>query len=259
MQVPSSFDLSDVVDEVEWCDEVDSTSTYLTDHYRGGSMAVLSWNQTGGRGRLGREWISPRGKSLALSVALWPEVVPENLTSEWLGALSLVTAATLANALRPHLDELVKIKWPNDVMISGEKVAGILGEIPEPGLVIVGLGINVSLNSEELPTERATSLSLHGFDVAAIGKVVTAFLRHLRQALTQSRDGLSREMRAWLTEHVETLGSRVRVDFPGGASREGTALSLDPSGRLVVAFDGSDSPEVIDSADVWHLRPAQSN
>ena len=259
MQAPSRFDLTDVVDEVEWCEDVDSTSTFLSQHYHGTSKAVLSWNQNGGRGRLGREWVSSPGKSLAISVALWPEVVPKNLTSEWLGALSLVTAATLADALRPHLDEPVRIKWPNDVLVSGKKVAGILGEIPQQGLVIIGVGLNVSLNSDELPTDRATSLSLHGFDPGGIGKVVASFLRHLRQALKGSHEGLSREKLAWLSEQMETLGSRVRVDFPSNESREGTAYSLDPSGRLVVAFDGLDKPETIDSADVWHLRPAQAH
>jgi BirA family biotin operon repressor/biotin-[acetyl-CoA-carboxylase] ligase len=80
----------------------------------------------------------------------------------------------------------------------------------------------------------------------------------LRQALEVSRGGLSVEMLAWLSEQVETLGRRVRVDFPGGNSREGTALSLDQSGRLSVQFDGSKSPDLIDAADVWHLRQAQA-
>ena len=253
-----SFDLTGVVDEVMWCDEVDSTSTFLVQKFSGQSIAVLSWNQTGGRGRLGREWISPAGKSLALSVGLWPEVLPDVLSSEWLGALSLISAATLADALRPHISEPVRIKWPNDVMISGKKVAGILGEIPSPGLVIVGVGLNVSLSEEELPTENATSLSLHVVGTNSVDQVVRTFLIHLRQALEVSRGGLSVEMLAWLSEQVETLGRRVRVDFPGGNSREGTALSLDRSGRLSVQFDGSKSPDLIDSADVWHLRPAQA-
>jgi BirA family biotin operon repressor/biotin-[acetyl-CoA-carboxylase] ligase len=253
-----SFDLAQVVDEVVWCDEVDSTSTFLAQKFSGRSIAVLSWNQTGGRGRLGREWASPEGKSLAMSVGLWPEVVPSVMSTEWLGALSLISAASLADALRPLLSEPVRIKWPNDVMISGKKVAGILGEIPSPGLVIVGVGVNVSLGADELPTENATSLGLHGVDADSVGQVMNTFLIHLRQALDVSRDGLSREMLAWLSEQVETLGRRVRVDFPGGTSREGTALSLDPSGRLAVQFDGSKSPDLIDAADVWHLRPAQA-
>jgi BirA family biotin operon repressor/biotin-[acetyl-CoA-carboxylase] ligase len=255
---PSSFDLSPIVDDVLWCDEIDSTSTFLVRQSLGNSIAVLSWNQTGGRGRLGREWISPAGKSLAMSVGLWPEVLPGVLSTEWLGALSLISAATLADALRPHLSEPIRIKWPNDVMISGKKVAGILGEIPLPGLVIVGVGLNVSLSEDELPTENATSLGLHGMDANSVDQVVRTFLIHLRQALEMSRDGLSHEMLAWLSEQVETLGSRVRVDFPGGNSWEGTALSLDRSGRLKVQFDGSDQPDLIDSADVWHLRPAQA-
>lgn len=254
-----SFDLTGVVDEVIWCDEVDSTSTFLANEYSGTSIAVLSWNQTGGRGRLGREWISAEGKSLAMSVGLWPEVLPGVLSAEWLGGLSLMSAATLADALRPHLSEPVRIKWPNDVMISGKKVAGILGEIPSPGLVIVGVGLNVSLSEEELPTENATSLGLHGVDTKSVDQVMRTFLIHLRQALEVSRGGLSREMLAWLSEQVETLGSRVRVDFPGGHSREGTALSLDRSGRLKVQFDGSEQPDLIDSADVWLLRPAQAS
>ena len=253
-----SFDLSQVVDEVVWCDEVDSTSTFLAQKSSGRSIAVLSWNQTGGRGRLGREWVSPEGKALAMSVGLWPEVVPSEFSTQWLGALSLISAATLADALRPHLSEPVRIKWPNDVMISGKKVAGILGEIPSPGLVIVGVGLNVSMNGDELPTANATSLGLHGFDTSSVGQVMKTFLIHLRQALEVSRDGLSREMLAWISEQVETLGSRVRVDFPGGNSREGTALSLDRSGRLSVRFDGSEQPDLIDAADVWHLRPAQA-
>ena len=258
MTKSESFDLSHVVDEVVWAGEVDSTSTLVSQKFSGKSIAVLSWNQTGGRGRLGREWISPAGKSLAMSVGLWPEVLPDVISTEWLGALSLISAATLADALRPHLSEPVRIKWPNDVMISGKKVSGILGEIPKPGLVIVGVGLNVSLSEEELPTENATSLSLHGVDTTSVDQVVRIFLIHLRQALEVSRAGLSREMLAWLSEQVETLGRRVRVDFPGGNSREGTALSLDQSGRLNVQFDGAESPVVIDSADVWHLRPAQA-
>ena len=254
----SLFDLSQVVDEVVWCDEVESTSTFLAQKFSGKSISVLSWNQTGGRGRLGREWISPAGKSLALSVGLWPEVLPDVLSTEWLGALSLISAASLADALRPHISKPVRIKWPNDVMISGKKVAGILGEIPSPGLVIVGVGLNVSLSDDELPTENATSLGLHGVDTDSVGQVARTFLIHLRQALEVSRGGLSVEMLAWLSEQVETLGRRVRVDFPGGNSREGTALSLDRSGRLNVQFDGSKSPDLIDSADIWHLRPAQA-
>jgi BirA family biotin operon repressor/biotin-[acetyl-CoA-carboxylase] ligase len=255
---PSPFDLSHVVDDVVWCDEVDSTSTFLSQQFSGTSIAVLSWNQTGGRGRLGREWVSPEGKSLAMSVGLWPEVLPAELSTEWLGALSLISAATFADAFRPHLPEPVRIKWPNDVMISGKKVAGILGEIPSPGLVIVGVGLNVSLGADELPTENATSLGLHGFDSGALEQVITTFFSQLRKTLEASRNGLSREMLAWLSEQVETVGNRVRVDFPGGNSREGTALSLDPSGRLNVQFDDAESPDLIHAADVWHLRPAQA-
>jgi len=255
---PPQFALTGVVDGVVWREEVTSTSTYLSQNLSGGSQAVLSWNQTGGRGRLGRDWVSPAGGSLAMSVALWPEVVPGELSAEWLGRVSLIAGATLADAIRPHLNEPVRLKWPNDVLVSGKKVAGILGEIPTQGLVVVGVGINVSLTRDQLPTEHSTSLGLHGFQIASLEKVITTFLQSFCGALEQSRQGLSGERHAWLSEQLETLGSRVRVEYPSGEAREGIARSLDYSGRLLVDFDGSSAPKLVDSADVWHLRPAHS-
>lgn len=252
------FSLEPLVDETLWLDEVESTNTFLSDRDLKGSAVALSWHQTGGRGRLGREWVSPGGGSLALSVALWPELVPQPLTAEWLGALAIVTGASLADAIRPHVTEPVRLKWPNDVLIAGKKVAGILGEVSGDGRVVVGVGVNVSLTHDQLPTDLATSLTLHEFDPARdLEHVIVAFLRELRGALRGLESGLSREKRAWVAEQCDTLGRKVRVEFPGGLTRHGKALDIDSAGRLLVHFDDNNVVEPIDAADVIHLRPAR--
>ena len=255
MSAEGQFALDSVVEKTMWLDEVDSTNAYLIGQNTNDSAILLSWNQTQGRGRLGREWVSPEGGSLALSVAIWPEIVPQSLTPEWLGAVSLVTGASLADALRPHLATPVRVKWPNDVLVGGKKVAGVLGEVTSDSRVIVGVGLNVLLTESQLPTPLSTSLALHGFR-ANLETVVSAFLRELRVSLTGLEGGLSREKRAWVSEQCDTIGSEVRVELPGGVSRLGRATELDYAGRLLVHFSDTDTVETVDAADVIHLRPA---
>jgi len=257
VSVPPLFILDSLVDETLWLDEVESTNSFLAHRATAGSALALSWNQTAGRGRLGRKWVSPSGGSLALSVALWPELVPKPVTPGWLGALSLVTGASLADAIRPYLSEPVRLKWPNDVLIAGKKVAGILGEVSTHGHVVVGAGLNVSLNQDELPTDAATSLTLHGFQPdSQLQQVISSFLGGLRETLGRLEGGLTREKRAWVAEQCDTVGREVRVEFPGGATRNGRAMDLDDAGRLLVHFHESNVVESVDAADVIHLRPA---
>jgi BirA family biotin operon repressor/biotin-[acetyl-CoA-carboxylase] ligase len=252
------FNLEPLVDETLWLDEVESTNTFLSDRHSTGSAVALSWNQTGGRGRLGREWVSPEGGSLALSVAVWPELVPRPLTPEWLGALALVTGASLADAIRPHVAEPVRLKWPNDVLVAGKKVAGSLGEVSADGRVVVGVGLNVSLTHDQLPTDLATSLTLHGFQPSVqLERVISAFVAELRDTLRGLEGGLTPEKRAWVAEQCDTLGRDVRVEFPGEITRNGTATDIDGAGRLLVHFDDSNVVESIDAADVIHLRPSR--
>ena len=257
MSLPPQFTLDSLVDETLWLDEVESTNSFLAERTNFGSALALSWNQTGGRGRLGREWVSPASGSLALSVALWPHLVPQPLTPEWLGSVSLLTGACLADAIRPHLAEPVRIKWPNDVLIGGKKVAGILGEVSGSGRVVMGVGLNVSLAEAELPTENATSLSLHSVrPLGQLERIIGAFLGELRHTLAGLDNGLSGERHAWVSEQCDTLGREVSVELPGGVARRGRAMQLDESGRLLVHFDDRGATEPVEAADVIHLRPA---
>jgi BirA family biotin operon repressor/biotin-[acetyl-CoA-carboxylase] ligase len=128
----------------------------LLDEASEGAIAVTD-EQTEGRGRLGRSWHAPAGTSLLFSILLVPPVPPERLAE-----LSLVAGAAVAEAIAAETGLAPTIKHPNDVLIGGRKVAGVLAEAAG-GRVVLGVGINLSQAAGELPPEvNATSLSLAG-------------------------------------------------------------------------------------------------
>lgn len=131
-----------------------STQRMLGPEHSEGALAVTE-EQTEGRGRLGRQWLSPRGVSVLCSLLLEPPV-----ETRLLPELSLVAGEACAEAIAAVTELEPEIKLPNDILIGGRKAAGILAEARE-GRVVLGLGINVNVPTEELPTEvdrPATSL-----------------------------------------------------------------------------------------------------
>jgi BirA family biotin operon repressor/biotin-[acetyl-CoA-carboxylase] ligase len=131
-----------------------STQRLLGDEHSEGAVAVTE-EQTEGRGRLGRRWLSPPGVGLLFSILLEPPVETPRLPE-----LSLVAGEACADAIATVAGLTPEIKLPNDVLISGRKVAGILAEARE-GRVVLGIGVNVNVLEEDLPTEvdlPATSL-----------------------------------------------------------------------------------------------------
>jgi BirA family biotin operon repressor/biotin-[acetyl-CoA-carboxylase] ligase len=166
---------------VERCE---STQRVLEDDAPVGAVAATD-EQTAGRGRLGRDWLAPAGSSVLASVVLHPDVPTENLAE-----LSLVAGRACAQALAEVAQVVPTVKWPNDVLIDGRKVAGILAEARD-GRVLLGIGINVHQTAEQLP-ERvdhpATSLLLEAG-------------RHVQRAelLASLLDHLEREHDAWVS------------------------------------------------------------
>jgi BirA family biotin operon repressor/biotin-[acetyl-CoA-carboxylase] ligase len=121
-----------------------------------GAVAVTD-EQTEGRGRLGRSWKAPWGTSLLFSIVLVPTIPAERLAE-----LSLVAGRAVAEAISAETGLVPAIKHPNDVLIDGKKVAGVLAESAE-GRVVLGIGVNVSQTEDELPPGvNATSLRLSG-------------------------------------------------------------------------------------------------
>jgi BirA family transcriptional regulator, biotin operon repressor / biotin---[acetyl-CoA-carboxylase] ligase len=130
----------------------------LLDGAREGAVAATD-EQTEGRGRLGRAWHAPPGSSLLFSIVLEPDVPSERLPE-----LSIVAGAAVAEALAAQPGVATTVKHPNDVLIGGRKVAGILAEAAE-GRVVLGVGVNVTQSRGELPGDAvppATSLLLEG-------------------------------------------------------------------------------------------------
>jgi BirA family biotin operon repressor/biotin-[acetyl-CoA-carboxylase] ligase len=145
---------------------------------------VAAGEQTAGRGRLGRTWDAPAGTSLLCSVQLRPTVAPDRLPE-----LTSVVAHACAEAIKAVTGVDTKLKFPNDVLVGGRKVAGILAEARD-GRVVAGIGVNVNVAEEELPSglgTPATSL------LVETGREVDR-----AELLVELLDRLEQRYRAWL-------------------------------------------------------------
>jgi BirA family transcriptional regulator, biotin operon repressor / biotin---[acetyl-CoA-carboxylase] ligase len=203
-------------------------------------LVVLAERQTGGRGRLGRQWQSPARAGLAVSALLRPPV--PIVRYGWLPLLAGVALATVVRRLG-ELDAV--LKWPNDLLVEERKVAGILCEAAPDGSVVVGIGLNVTLAEQELPAPAATSLALAGSACTDRDPLLRALLRELAAGY-----------RAWCAAggDADACGTPVRVDLPDGTALTGTASDVDADARLTVVDVEGVSTSVA-AGDVVHLRP----
>lgn len=223
---------------VEVVPSVGSTNAVVADRIRAGEphgLVIVAEHQTDGRGRLDRSWTSPPRAALTFSVLLRPSLEPDQL-----GWVPLWGGLAVAQALREQAEVEATLKWPNDVLIGGRKVAGLLTELVN-GAVVLGIGLNVTTSQDELPHDLATSLLLAGATSTDREPLLKAILRVLAGALGD------RDTSAYRTL-CSTLGRQVRVELPGGRCVEGTAEAIDELGRLVV--DGT----AYAAGDVVHLR-----
>lgn len=217
-------------------------------------LAVLvTDNQTDGRGRLGRVWVAPPGRTLAISVLL----KPTGLAPGAYGWFPLLAGLAMSRAVGRLVPSPVAVKWPNDVLIGGRKVSGILAELL-PGMsgVVVGAGVNLTLTEEELPVATATSLTLAGAEHPDPDAVLVAYLTELsvlyREFLSAGGDAVRSALRDEVAEACETIGRAVRIELPGGQALLGTAVALDDEGRLIVESDAGLTAVAV--GDVTHLR-----
>ncbi|GGG12824.1 biotin--[acetyl-CoA-carboxylase] ligase [Rhodococcoides trifolii] len=218
--------------------------------------ALVADFQASARGRHLRPWSAPAGSQLAVSALFrFPGIDPAVL-----GWLPLLTGVAVVDVLRSVAEVDAELKWPNDVLIGGRKVAGILAEVAPGGpvpTVVVGIGLNVSMTADELPVPTATSLAIEKAAVLDRDTLVRSLLRTLGSAVDVWRDAgwdsnsLAEPYRA----RCGTLGRRVRVIMPGDNELIGTATDVDADGRIVVVPEGSDSaPVAVSAGDVTHLR-----
>jgi BirA family transcriptional regulator, biotin operon repressor / biotin---[acetyl-CoA-carboxylase] ligase len=235
-------------------------------------MVLVAERQTRGRGRQGRSWVSQPGTALIFSVLLRPVAVPP----PGRGWLPLLTGVALARALHEGTGVDVTLKWPNDVLAGGAKLAGILAE-QAGDAVVVGAGINVGTAQDDLPASHGdapapTSLALRGAAGIDREALLAGVLRELEHwylrwtaaatAATSAGTAMSGAaelsgadgsgLRAEYLRWCSTIGRDVRVQLPGGSVLAGVASGIDQVGRLIV--DTPAGVTAVSAGDVVHVR-----
>lgn len=237
-----------------------STNAVVADRARAGAgegLVVVAEHQTAGRGRLDRTWEAPARASLTFSVLLRPTVA----AADW-PWLPLLTGHTVAKTLRAAGYATAAVKWPNDVLLGDLKVAGILVErvdTPTGPAAVVGVGLNVSQQADEIPVPTGTSLALAAGSAPDRTALLGALLVDLREAYDAWQAGgpeASARLRTSYAAACASVGREVSVSLPGGDTLRGRASGIDPAGRLEVL--GPDGPVVVGAGDVVHVRAASA-
>jgi BirA family transcriptional regulator, biotin operon repressor / biotin---[acetyl-CoA-carboxylase] ligase len=190
--------------------------------------------QTDGRGRRGSRWVARRGESLLFSVVLRPAIEPARASP-----LSLVVGLAIRDAVQPRIEDPVLVKWPNDIVVRGKKLAGILMESHVEGTklasIIAGIGINVtSLELDPEIAETACSLALVGADDLDRESLLVDVLGQMDRRIDEYVSRGLTDMLLELRRHDALDGRRVRV-----GEIEGSACGLHEDGALLVrGFDG---------------------
>jgi BirA family transcriptional regulator, biotin operon repressor / biotin---[acetyl-CoA-carboxylase] ligase len=222
---------------IHWHDSVPSTNDLaleLAEIPVPEGTVVIADVQTAGRGRLGRAWASPRG-GVWLSVILSP-----GLPQDRLPVIGLAAGTAAAQAIRTTTGLPARLKWPNDVLIGGKKVVGVLAEAtPGADRVVVGIGINANIALDALRKvsgHPVTSLQAQLGRPVQRGVLIRAVLRELDQAYAVLRAARVPELLGRWRELAETLGRPVRVEMTG-ATIHGTAFDIDEAGALLIRLD----------------------
>jgi BirA family biotin operon repressor/biotin-[acetyl-CoA-carboxylase] ligase len=230
-----------------------STNADLLDRAAAGrdidGHVLIAEHQTSGRGRAGRQWLTVPRAQITFSVGLSAAEVP---VTSW-GWLPLVTGVAVVDAVRAVTGVEAGLKWPNDVLADGDKLAGILAEVAPPSSIVVGVGLNVTLRPDEVHIPGLTSLEGLGVAVDR-SRLAGQLLSELGARVTQWRSAVDADtllMDAYKTRCL-TIGSPVRAIMPSRREIVGLATSIDNQGRLCI--DCGDDTVVLSAGDVTHLR-----
>lgn len=227
------------INEVRYLPECGSTNAYVKEHFEefGPVGAVYTENQTAGRGRLGRSWVNAEGKALYYTVAI-REPLAQPAT------LPLLASLAVRRQLQLRYGVDCQIKWPNDLLLNGKKIVGILCEVgPDGHSIVVGIGINLAQPQEYFDAAglpHGTSLALQGVPVDMdtdpewLAQYMTDF-GFDRALYTYEAEGFAPYRERYKALCVN-LGRRVTYD--GGA---GTAVDVDDEGRLIVRDETGDT------------------
>ncbi len=198
-------------------------------------VVVFAESQTRGRGRLGRKWLSPPRKGLWFSALLRPDLRPQAATQ-----LTVAAAVAVTQAIRQQADLAPEIKWPNDILIRGRKVGGVLtelnAELDHIKYLILGIGVDVNLSAGDLPPDlrkTATSLKIEAGHAFRRADLAAAILRELDRDYARICEHQFAAVADEWERQCSTLGHRVKIQI-GDRTVQGRAESLDADGALLV-------------------------
>lgn len=215
---------------------------------------LLTDDQTDGRGRQGRSWTAPPGTAIAVSVVLRVAGLPV-ASRGWIPLMAgAAMTRSIAEVLRGKTHS-VRLKWPNDVLVDGLKICGILAEATGGDVVVVGAGVNTTMTAADLPVPTAVSFAALGLEVD-VDMLVAEYLAALAEQFEALVAAGGDAQRAGIHGEIEalcaTIDGTVRISLPGGDVLEGHAVRIAPDGALVVESGGSEASVV--AGDVMHVR-----
>jgi BirA family biotin operon repressor/biotin-[acetyl-CoA-carboxylase] ligase len=235
--------------DIRYYEEVDSTNEKAKAFARQGSeegTVIIADKQLVGKGRLGKTWDSPSGTGIWMSIILKPSIIPAEASQ-----LTLLAGLNMCEAIQRVTGLDCKIKWPNDIVLNGKKVCGILtemsAELDRINYIILGIGVNVNTKSFGEALSHATSLSLEGGKDYGRRYIVKEFLQlfeadYMRYKNEKSINLFLERYRAsciTLHNHVKVIGAdKEYIAYAKDIAQDGSLIVIDEDGREKSVFSG---------------------
>jgi BirA family transcriptional regulator, biotin operon repressor / biotin---[acetyl-CoA-carboxylase] ligase len=240
-----NLDKSIFSSRIVYHETIDSTNRFAKDLAVAGAVEgtlVLAEEQTGGRGRRGRPWLSPGKENLLFSVLLRPALPPDRVF-----LLTMILALSAIKAVNTLSGLLPGIKWPNDLYAGMKKLGGILTEcsvsLKDVDWVVLGLGLNVNRHPEELAAQATCILEETGIRVSR-NQLLIEILKGLEAAYTEIRSGNIEPYYSGWNEACFILGKAVEIESARERIR-GKALYIEPDGALIIETQEGDLRRVV--------------
>jgi BirA family transcriptional regulator, biotin operon repressor / biotin---[acetyl-CoA-carboxylase] ligase len=206
---------------------------------------LIAESQSAGRGRMQRLWHSPAGNNIYTSIILRPQISPARVSQ-----ISILAGVAAAEVLNHYCPDRIQLKWPNDVLIGGKKVCGILSHVKsnvnEVDFIVLGMGINVNINHNQLPEEirnLATSLAMEtGRENSRHVLIISLYENMTKWYKELLRNGFGRIKEKWLSL-TPMIGQTVQTVFQDKAVI-GKAIGLDNDGALILIAAGNEEVKV---------------
>ncbi|MBD3426079.1 MAG: biotin--[acetyl-CoA-carboxylase] ligase [Candidatus Omnitrophica bacterium] len=234
-------------------ESIDSTNNKAYELAESGEpegTVVIAENQTQGKGRMGRRWVSPKGTGIYMSLIVRPDAEMDEIP-----AMTLITAYCIIKAVKDASGLEARMKWPNDVIVNGKKLCGILTEIKaqpdQVNFLVLGIGVNVNTPSSKLPPEGTSIKNECGCEIDR-PDLARGILTQFEKGYTRFTNEGFGAIRKECMDCSFTLGKKVKV-LEHHRSIEGEAVDIDEKGALIIRTASGEKRRVF-SGDVDVLR-----